>query len=502
MFLLKKSQFIAISLLCLACFFAFEKNGKAQTIEVQIEISAASASNVSLKGKFSPTQKNLNRENGQTRWIFENVYADAQNLAARLSNLEFFDENKKPLSFNKIGVGEFETAKTAAFWSYEVNLALREKVNASPHVSWIDEERGLLHLADLLPQMENVETARISLKLPAGWKTASGENKSRDNEFVVKNVENAVFLVGKNFKEQSGTKEKTAVRLAIDGNWAFSDAEAHDLGSRIFAEYARDFGEINSQPVQLLLLAVPNNSNSNRWRAETRGSNVILLASPTPFKSIALNRLHEQLRHELFHLWIPNRLNLSGHYEWFYEGFTLYQALKTGVKMKYIRFEDFLDALSRALDAAKFGQNGQKLSLLDASKEFWRGNDNFVYAKGMIVAFLCDVALLSESGGKQSLTEVFQEVLRGHKSESPRADANSSLLSILKKRPRLIPIAAQFIEGMREIDAGGGISESGLRNISETTFTKFAIAEKLNGRQKKILGKLGYSPESNSGKTR
>ena len=500
MFRLKQSRIFTI--LFLACFFAFEKPGEAQTIEVQIEISSATPSNVSLKGKFSDAEKNSNREKGQRRWIFENVYADAQNLAARFSNLEFSDENKKPVIFNKIGVGEFQTAKAAVFWSYEANLALPEKSPASPHISWIDEERGLLMLADLLPRLENIENAQINFKLPPGWKVATGENKSGNDQFSVKNIENAVFLVGKNFKEQTGTKEKTALRLATDGNWAFSDIEAHEIGSQIFAEYARVFGETDSPPIQLFLLSVPNNSNANRWRAETRGSNIILLAASSPFKSIALNRLHEQLRHEIFHLWIPNRLNLSGHYEWFYEGFTLYYALKTGVKLKYIRFEDFLDALSRAFDLAKFGQNGQKLSLLEASKEFWRGNDNFVYAKGMIVAFLCDVALLNESGGKQSLTEVFQEIFRKHKSESARAEGNSSVLSILKKHPRLLPIAERFVEQAGEIDASRDVSESGLRNVSAGSFTKFAVAEKLNGRQKKVLEKLGYNSESNSSKTR
>ena len=52
-----------------------------------------------------------------------------------------------------------------------------------------------------------------------------------------------------------------------------------------------------------------------------------------------LNRLGILLSHELFHLWVPNSLSLDGDYDWFFEGFTLYLALLTDVRLGLISFD-------------------------------------------------------------------------------------------------------------------------------------------------------------------
>ena len=52
---------------------------------------------------------------------------------------------------------------------------------------------------------------------------------------------------------------------------------------------------------------------------------------------------------------IPNDVNLSGNYDWFYEGFALYQSLKLAVGLNRIRFEDFLDTLHSVRRAVGLG---------------------------------------------------------------------------------------------------------------------------------------------------
>ena len=111
----------------------------------------------------------------------------------------------------------------------------------------------------------------------------------------------------------------------------------------------------------------------------------------------------------MFHLWIPNGVNLTGNYDWFYEGFALYQSLKMGVAVEpdtgltiiWIRFRGPTGSIT-----------GRKtLSLIDASKNRWNGNNNTqIYARGMLVAFLCDLAMLEASKGKRS---VYRSVARG-----------------------------------------------------------------------------------------
>jgi predicted metalloprotease with PDZ domain len=348
-------------------------------------------------------------------------------------------------------------------------------------------------LADLLPQIEKAEilSARVKISLPDGWKIATVENELSENEFLVADVEKAVFLVGKGFDKKTGWVGKTEFRLATETKWSFSSEEVVTMASQILEEHRRTFGEATMQKFQMILLPLPGNASFDRWRAETRGSTIVLLSAVIPFKSLALNRLHEQLRHEIFHFWIPNGLNLSGNYDWFYEGFTLYQALKTGVRLNYIRFEDFLNTMSRAIDAAQSAQSSAKISLLDASRERWRGGANLVYAKGMAVAFLCDAALLSETGGRESLTNVFRDLFQKHNFSKSRVDGNSALLAVLKKHPQLAAISLRLIEGAETVDVKNLQELSGLVNLSNTGFTKLAVSQNLNGRQKKVLEKLG-----------
>ena len=43
---------------------------------------------------------------------------------------------------------------------------------------------------------------------------------------------------------------------------------------------------------------------------------------------------------------MPNSLKLEGDYDWFFEGFTLYMALRTALELKVIDFKGFLKTLA------------------------------------------------------------------------------------------------------------------------------------------------------------
>jgi predicted metalloprotease with PDZ domain len=114
----------------------------------------------------------------------------------------------------------------------------------------------------------------------------------------------------------------------------------------------------------------------------------------------------------MFHLWIPNGVNLTGNYDWFYEGFALYESLKLAVRMNRIGFADFLDTLSRAhtIDSAQ----SQRISLIQASANRFGGSNTQVYARGMLVAFLTDLAMLQQSKGKKSVDDLLRDLYRTH----------------------------------------------------------------------------------------
>src|SRR6185295_3042305 len=166
----------------------------------------------------------------------------------------------------------------------------------------------------------------------------------------------------------------TNLKLNISGEWLFSDDEMATMAASIFKEHERVFGAVSVSEFCIGVRRFPIPVVTGNWEAETRGNNITIISSDMPFKSQSLQRLHEQLRHEIFHLWIPNGIRLAGNYDWFYEGFALYVSLKSGVLLNRIRFEDFLDTLARAYTLDSF-QN-PRISLIDASKKRWSGGND------------------------------------------------------------------------------------------------------------------------------
>ena len=81
------------------------------------------------------------------------------------------------VSVRNLAPGEFRTSKEVSTFSYEVKLEERSRLAELSHVSWMNQERGFLMLADLLPRVGRKSLApspvTIEFKLPAGWTVAS-----------------------------------------------------------------------------------------------------------------------------------------------------------------------------------------------------------------------------------------------------------------------------------------------------------------------------------------
>jgi predicted metalloprotease with PDZ domain len=281
--------------------------------------------------------------------------------------------------------------------------------------------------------------------------------------------------------------------MATLDTWQFSDERAMTTATEIAEAYQEAFGKNPATGRHILLVRFPQqNVPKGAWEAETRGNTVVLLSSDMAFESQAMQRLSEQFRHELFHLWIPNGVKLTGRYDWFYEGFALYQSLKTGVALNQITFADYLDTLSRA-HAIDSANTAGRLSLLEASAARWAGNETQVYARGMVTAFLCDLALLRESNGKRSVETLLRELFAGRRYDDTPEDGNTVVLRILESHTELNPITKQYIRGNTPIDWGALIAAAGLENEPGTPATRLRVSTKLTGKQKTLLDKLGYN---------
>lgn len=457
---------------------------RAQTIEAKIKITGSSAF---VEGSF----KDVNKSKSVTNFSFLNSYTNIDNLGARISDVNLFDKNGNKVGYKKLGEGEFLADGDFGSWNYRADLSLSKNVSAMAHVSWVSNEQGILMIGDLLPELGEKTRAKITVELPEGWRISGVGKSSGENIFEVSDIEKAVFYVGRNWREKEIPAGTAKINLIISGEWQVSDDEAFQMASDIFAFYEKLFGAKSFEKFQIFLGKFPPEVKRGRWEAETRGANVTLFSSEMDFKTQSLQRLHEQLRHEIFHFWLPNGVNLSGNYDWFYEGFALYQSLKTAVAMNRIRFDDFLDTLGRAhsIDTLQ----SRRTSLIEASKNRWNGANTQVYARGMLVAFLIDAALLQKSKGRNSLPELLREIYQKHNFSAPRQDGNTAILDILQAREELRPIIEKYIKGAENIDWQTDLEAIGIESTTENFSTKLKIKAKLNGRQKDLLDKLGYN---------
>src|SRR5205807_1591093 len=181
------------------------------------------------------------------------------------------------------------------------------------------------------------------------------------------------------------------------------------LAGKVLKANREVFGAMPAKQGSLILFPFPQAVGPSQWSAETRKSTVTLLMGKFPSKIGALAQLSTPVTHEFFHLWVPNGLALSGDYDWFYEGFTIYQAAQTAVRLGMLTFDEFLNSIARAYDSSK--TEAADLSLIEASARRFTIGRASVYSKSQVVAFLYDLRLRSVSRNKKSLADVYRKLI-------------------------------------------------------------------------------------------
>lgn len=473
-------------------FFTFAEG---KDIEVRIKISADSPTTVEVEGKFLSLTPRKNPRN----LSFPNEYGSATGLAERISNVELSDRDGHPVTYKRFIAGEYVADADFANWKYRVDLTPPKQQSAAVHVSWIKGDVGLLMLDDLLPQGSGEKiSAAVKVSLPTGWSTSASEPSTSftpllpsGGTYYFEDIEKASLVVARNLREKPLLFNDLFIKLATSDEWQFSDDEAANLATEIYKKYAKIFGSLPNKFVQIAIMKFPVDVAIGNWEADTRGNSITILSSDMPFKTQSLQRLHEQLRHEMFHLWFPNGVNLSGNYDWFYEGFALYQSLKLGVAANRIRFDDYLDTLSRAYNIDSV--QSQRLSLIDAAKNRWSGANTQVYARGLLVAFLCDLALLEKSKRKRSTDDLVRDIYQKYHLATTRTDGNAAVIDAMQLHPELRPIAERYINGPDKIDWSEALATAGIEAVTENSLTTLKVVPKPSGRQKDLLDKLGYN---------
>ena len=465
---------------------------RARATNIQISVLSLSPPRIRIEG---------NRFVATRIWSFRNAYAGLLGLGERIENLTLKDVSGVEVPVRKLASGEYEAARDAIRWSCDIRLEPSAGAADSANASWLAGERGFLMLGDLFPlefdgKPLSVNTSMVRIKLPPAWTVYSSESKQSDGEFEVSDVNDAVFFIGKGLRERHERLGRIDASLVTEGTWAFSDQEVMTMVSRILKEYTTRVGVSPGPRVTILLSHFPSSVGAERWAAETRRNTVTLLSGESPSVVAGLSQLSTPLTHELFHLWVPNGIRLAGNYDWFYEGFTLYEALCVAQRLGFLTFQDYLNALGRAYDAYSFSNEARKLSLIEASMRRWTRPTTLVYQKGMLVAFLYDLSLRKLTHGKRTLDDVYRALFRDSTATGTKREGNDVVLGILKDQDKLQEFVRKYVENSDDIDLQAMVSPFGLTVERIGGRTRIVVSEKISSQERDLLRAFGYNNET------
>lgn len=473
--------------LTIILLFCASLTTRADSLDIVISVASLDPPRIRVEGK---------RDAGARAWSFRNVYAGAMGLAERIENFKLEDSEGRVVFVRKLAPGEYSSDSDAMRFSYEMRLNPPSNDADTARISWLTNERGLLLAGDLLPLSH--KNAYVRFSLPNGWTVSTNEVAKNNIGYHIEGIEQAVFLVGRDVRSKSSRVGANDLTVAATGAWAFTDKEFERTVGDILKDYSEEFDSTPLRRVSVFVLPFPRSVSAQIWSAETRGGSVVLVSGQWPSKIAALIRLDNILAHEILHLWIPNALALEGEYDWFYEGFTLYLALRSGVKRGQLTFRDYLDGLGRAFDGYETHKGAQDISLIEASRRRWTQAQALVYQKGLLVAYLYDLTLMQRTDGKLSLEDVYRGLVKKHGLRGTRAEANSSVLSALNSVGGMQDFTERFIVKTSEISLSVEVGRFGLKMIPGGIRARVEVSDGLSRQQRELLAKLGYNEKADS----
>ncbi len=463
---------------------------RAQTLRARVSIISLSPARLKIEGEYA---------GGAAQWSFLNTYGGIIGLADRIQNFALADAAGNEVPVRKLAPGEFKAAKVVTHFSYEMNATEPLNPVDASHFSWLNGNYGYLMLADLLPNMSDARATPdvlLEFALPANWTIASSTQPDTGQQYRLTEPEKAVFFLGRDLRQKHKRIGSMEFVFVTWGDWAFSDDDWMKVAARVLKDYSKHNGRDLDGRSMLLLAPLPGSFGPERWSAETRGSSVVLLLGRNSSRNALLGKLSVVLTHELFHLWVPNALPLDGNYDWFFEGFTLYQALRSAVRLRFISFQEYLDTIGRVYDSYLATPGRDNASLIEASRRRWTSSSSLVYDKGMLVALLCDLKLRGAGENRRSLDEVYRELFRRFPSSAPRVDGNEAIISLLNEALGSSEFAEQYIEGRSEIELGTMLAPYGLKVDTVVTRRRVTVNTGLNKVQRELLRSLGYNHRS------
>jgi len=445
------------------------------SVPARVVISIDAQSQVKVEAELSAPARS---------WSFRNAYAGALGFAERVKDFAAIAASGQDAGAKKSASGEYRSERDATRITYTVDLATASASDV-PHISWLTLGRGFLLFADLIPR--DIETLTAEFKLPFGSTLESVTSRDKNGRYEVLEPESAVFLVGSELRKKSDTISGMDLDYVVSGTWPFKDDRVFEGANQVMKQYLA-LTRYRLPHRSAIMIAPFRLSPAATWKAETRGSTLMLLIDPDAHFGAWVGQLKVIFTHELLHLWVPHSLKLEGDYDWFFEGFTLYIALQTAIQLKIIDFKEFLTTLSGVYDL--YRSHPDDRSLIEGSETRWTSPSTNVYVKGMLVAFLYDLKIRKESGGKATLADRYRELFDGR--VAANASANEAIIAVLDAAPAMSGFGKLYVETNTKLELEQLLSAYGLTVDSSGKPLQLQVNRNLTPEQKQLLRSLGY----------
>lgn len=465
------------SKLVLLTFLLFASSATAQEkTRTQLTISIPTTGEVRVDAKLSSPLRS---------WSFRNAYASALGIAERIENFRAFGDSDQDARVKKSATGEFRSDLDATRISYILKLS-KPRATDLPHVSWIDGDRGFLMFADLVPL--DLKNLSAEFLLPVGWTVESSIAPDGNGRYEVLAPEKSVFFLGRLLRKASKRVDGMMLETVVSGRWRFNDDDALKAAGEVMEKYHELTGFRLPDKSLIMIAPSPVSLGNSSWKAETRGSSVVVLMDAAARSKNSLGHLRIIFTHELLHLWVPNSLKFEGDYDWFFEGFTMYTALWTALELRIINFKGFLSTLDGAYKY--YLSQPDNVSLIEASETRWTTSSSHVYIKGMLIAFLYDLMLRKESAGKATLANLYRDLF--NRGVADDANGNEAIIALLGSSPAGKELTKSYIENSRELKLDQLLTAYGLEVDLSSENPKLRVNRKLDEDQKRLLRSLGY----------
>ena len=246
-------------------------------------------------------------------------------------------------------------------------------------------------------------SAQFHWNAPRGSPLASNLEHALGRPMAMNNLIQSVLVGGPDMRLFTCQIGDASLRVAMIGQYSFSDEDFVSLTSRI-VEGERKFWGGHEGPFLVTLAATAGVPRGTNISGDGRGDAFAIETTP----NVATSDLESLLGHEYFHTWNPARLGgmAQGAQEpssyWFSEGFTDFYKRRLLLRMGLYSLADFVAYWNKALTEYA----GSPVRLAPNSEivtGFWTGNDthNLAYLRGSIMAARWDRELKRKSRGRR-----------------------------------------------------------------------------------------------------